>query len=171
MRQGRNEAARPSSLERLIRRLLADQRVRFLLVGGLNTAFGYALFVILELSIGHRIGYLLSLYLAYVIAVVVGFLMHRHFTYRVTGTGNVLLDLARFAGVSLVSLAVNTAALPLLVELAGLNPIPAQAIIVVATTLVNYFGHKLFSFSRKPHADAEASAAPVGEAQEKKTTG
>ena len=35
------------------------------------------------------------------------------------------------------------------VELLGLPPWLAQAIIVVVTTLVSYFGHKYFSFRRK----------------------
>lgn len=142
----------------LIKRLLRDERIRFLLVGGFNTVFGYALFVVFELLIGRTLGYFVSLYAAYVVAVVVAFLLHRHFTYRVTGTGNVIIDLLRFASVSLVALAVNTVALPVLVELAGLQPIVAQAIIVVVTTLISYFGHKLFSFRRKPVAVVEESA-------------
>jgi putative flippase GtrA len=145
---------------RLIRRLLRDERVRFLIVGGFNTLFGFALFVVVELLVGQYLGYFVSLYSSYVIAVVVAFLLHRHFTYRVTGTGNVLVDLVRFASVSLVSLAVNTIALPLLVEVVGITPIIAQAFIVVITTLVSYFGHKLFSFRRKPLAVAD-DEAPV----------
>jgi putative flippase GtrA len=150
MEQPQDASRQRFSATRTVRRLLADQRIRFLIVGGFNTVFGYAVFVALELTIGVRIGYLLSLYSAYLIALMVGFALHRHFTYQVTGTGNILLDFMRFSGVSLVALAVNTAALPLLVELGGLSPIAAQAIIVVFTTLVSYFGHKLFSFRRNP---------------------
>jgi putative flippase GtrA len=144
---------------RLIRRLLKDERVRFLIVGGFNTLFGFGLFVFFELVVGQYIGYLISLYSSYVIAVIVAFLLHRHFTYRVTGTGNIFIDFLRFAGVSLVALAVNTVALPLLVEVVGITPIISQALIVVITTLVSYFGHKLFSFRRKPLAVVDEDAA------------
>jgi putative flippase GtrA len=143
---------------RLIRRLLNDQRVRFLIVGGFNTVFGFALFVVFELLVGQYIGYFVSLYTSYVLAVIVAFLLHRHYTYRVTGTGNILIDFLRFASVSLVSLAVNTIALPVLVEIVGITPIIAQAFIVVVTTIVSYFGHKLFSFRRKPMAVADEAA-------------
>ena len=140
----------------LIRRLLGDERVRFLIVGGFNTLFGYALFILFERTIGQLIdgwlGDLVSLYAAYAVATVVAFVLHRHFTYRVSGTGNVIIDYLRFVSVYLVALAINTVALPLLVEFAHLEAIVAQGLIVVITTLVSYFGHKLFSFRRKPLA-------------------
>jgi len=132
----------------LHKRLLADERVRFLIVGGINTVVGYALFVAFELTLGDYIGYLGSLYASYVLATGLAFVLHRRFTFRVNGTGNVLLDFLRFASVYVVSLAINTVALPILIELAGMNSLAAQAIIVVVTTLVSYFGHKLFSFRR-----------------------
>jgi putative flippase GtrA len=134
--------------------MLDDERVRFLLVGGTNTVVGYGLFALLELTIGQRVGYLVSLYLSYAIAVAVAFVLHRRFTFRVTGSGNVLLDFVRFASVYVVTLAINTVALPLLVELGGLVPLVAQAIVVVVTTAVSYFGHKFFSFRRARSHDA-----------------
>lgn len=140
-----------------MRWLLSDERVRFVIVGGFNTAFGYALFVAIELTIGKHAGYLVSLYGSYAIATIVAFALHRHFTYRVTGTGNIVIDFLRFQSVYVVSLIINTIALPVLVELVHLPALVAQAMIVVVTTLVSYFGHKLFSFRR--------AAAPVAEEQ------
>ena len=49
--------------------------------------------------------------------------------------------------VYLTALAINVVALPVLVEL-GMDRIPAQAIIMAATTLLSYFGHRHFSFRR-----------------------
>jgi putative flippase GtrA len=156
------------SLAALIRRLLGDERVRFLLVGGFNTLFGYLLFIIFELSLGDLVGGwvgdLVSLFASYAIATVVAFVLHRHFTYRVTGSGNVLVDYLRFVSVYLVSLAINAVVLPLLVEFAHLEAILAQGLIVVITTLVSYFGHKFFSFRRKPSVVVdEAGASLEGE--------
>jgi len=130
------------------RSLVADERVRFLVIGGVNTLLGYGLFAAFQLAAGHVIGYLGSLYASYVVAIVIAFALHRRFTFRVAGTGNIALDLLRYAGVSVVALAVNTAALPVLVELAGLHPLAAQAIMVVVTALISYVGHKFFSFRR-----------------------
>jgi putative flippase GtrA len=128
--------------------LLGDERVRFLIVGGVNTVLGYGLFALFWLTLGEQIGYLGSLYASYAVAIVAAFLLHRRFTFRVHGTGSVVVDFVRFAGVHVVSLVINTVALPLLVEAGGLYPLAAQAIVVVVTTLVSYFGHKLFSFRR-----------------------
>ncbi|WP_213814337.1 GtrA family protein [Glaciihabitans sp. dw_435] len=141
-----------------ITRLLGDERVRFLIVGGINTVLGYGLFVLFELTFGKNIadafgdtvGYLCSLYLSYVIAIAVAFILHRRFTFKVAGTGNVFLDFARFASVYVVSLVINSFALPLLVEFGHLSPLVGQAIVVVITTLISYFGHKWFSFRRAP---------------------
>lgn len=142
---GRSSRRTPAAL---MSRLVGDERVRFVLVGGFNTVFGYALFAGFELLLGAYTGYLVSLYVSFAIATMVAFILHRHFTYRVTGTGNIAVDFLRFMGVYLISLLINTAALPLLVEVVGIPVLIAQALIVVITTLVSYFGHKLFSFRR-----------------------
>jgi len=141
----------------LVKRVLADERARFLVVGAFNTILGYLLFVGFELVIGDLVGYLVSLYASYAIAIVVAFFLHRHFTYRVTGSGRPLLDFARFASVYVVALAINTLVLPLLVEVAGWPVLLAQAIVVVFTTVLSYLGHKFFSFRRRGDEPAPSS--------------
>lgn len=153
MAEAETAATGDGPLRRLFRRLAGDERIRFLVVGAFNTVFGYLVFVTIELLAGQWVGYLVSLYVSYAIAIVVAFVLHRHVTYRVTGTGNVVVDFLRFASVYVVALVINTIALPLLVELAGITPIIAQALIAIVTTLVSYFGHKLFSF-RRPSNEA-----------------
>ncbi|MGV8881083.1 MAG: GtrA family protein [Rhodoglobus sp.] len=142
-------APRRRTLGGLVRWLIADERVRFLIVGAFNTFFGYGLFVAFELLVGKHTSYFVSLYGSFVIAASVAFLLHRHFTYRVTGTGNIFIDFLRFQGVNFVALGVNTLVLPLFVEVFGINVLIAQALIVIITTLVSYFGHKFFSFRRR----------------------
>jgi len=140
--------------------LLGDERVRFVVIGGINTVIGYALFVLLQLTAGHVIGYLGSLYGSYLLGVTIAFVLHRRFTFQAHGTGNTFVDFVRFASVYVVSLAVNTVVLPVLVEFVGLDPLVAQAITVVVTTLVSYFGHKYFSFRRaKAPLPDDSSAA------------
>jgi putative flippase GtrA len=143
------------NMARMLAQLLEDERVRFMIVGGINTVLGYGLFVVFQLTVGDTIGYLGSLYASYVVAILVAFVLHRRFTFRVSGTGNAAVDFLRFSSVHVVALVINTIALPVLVEHAGLDPLLAQALIVVVTTLVSYFGHKLFSFHRT------APAGPV----------
>ena len=139
-------------------RLIRDQRVAFLIVGGVNTAVGFGWFVVFELTVGRLLGdfgYLATLACAHVASVLCAFVLYRRFVFRVRG--HVLRDLLRFEMVYLVSLGINFIALPLLVEFAHLVPIAAQALIVVVTTLVSWFGHRGFSFRRTAHEKEESS--------------
>ena len=133
--------------------------MRFVLVGGFNTLLGYGLFVVLQLGFGKNVhwGYLLSLYLSWAIASIVAFVLHRRFTFRISGRGHLVRDFLRFEAVNAVSLAANTILLPLLVELGHLVPIFAQALIVVVTTIVSYVGHKFFSFRRSKRAEPDSA--------------
>jgi len=134
---------------RIARRLFEQERIRFLVVGGINTVFGYAVFALLYVTGGHVIGYLGSLYISYVVGVSLAFVLHRRVTFRAHETGgNPVLDFLRFSSVYVVSLVVNTIGLPLLVEFGHLPALVAQAIMVVVTTVISYVGHKYFSFRR-----------------------
>jgi putative flippase GtrA len=128
-------------------RVVRDQRVAFLMVGAINTVVGYVCFAGFLLLLG-RAHYLVSLVLAYVIAVLIAFVLYRFVVFRVRG--HVLSDLWRFATVYLTSLAVNLVLLPVLVELAHLPILMAQALIVLVTAVMSWIGHKHFSFRRTP---------------------
>lgn len=125
-----------------------DQRVRFLIVGATNTAIGYVSFAFLSLRVfDHlRFGYLLSLYLSYAIAIIVAFILYRHFVFKVTG--NVLPDFVRFCGVYLAALTINTVTLPFLVEVVRLHPLAAQFLVMLMTAVMSFFGHREFAFRR-----------------------
>jgi putative flippase GtrA len=146
----------------LRRRLFGDERFRFLLVGGVNTAFGYAVFAALFLLAGRAIGYLGSLYLSYVAAIGLAFVLHRRFTFRANNTGGrVLVDFLRFSSVYVVALAINSVGLPLLVEVGHLPALAAQAIMVGVTTVISYVGHKYFSFRRGAPTSLATSYSPT----------
>ena len=143
------EASPPGPLIRLVR----DQRVAFLIVGGINTVIGFSIFVACSETVGHIVdqrygkvaGTLVTVGISHVLSVLFAFVMHRRFVFRVRG--HVLRDLARFESVYLTALAINAVALPVLVEL-GVNRILAGAIIMACTTLLSWFGHRHFSFRR-----------------------
>ncbi len=149
-----------TSLRQRLHRLLNDERVRFILVGGLNTSVGYLIFVILEVSLGDKLGYFFSLYGSFLLSSVSAFLLHRRVTFRIAGSGRIFVDFLRFLSVYSFALVINSIALPLLVEVAGMVPLLAQALIVAATTLVSYFGHKFFSFRRRPATTVDVAHEP-----------
>ncbi|MHA6667353.1 GtrA family protein [Homoserinimonas sp. A447] len=141
---------------RMVSRFLGDQRIRFLIVGATNTVVGYLVFAALTRWVFAEIflGYLISLALSYAFAITFAFILYRRFVFVVKG--RVFGDLIRFISVYLAAIAANALALPLLVEIAGLSPLLAQAIILVVTTLLSFLGHKNYSFRRRPEAATSA---------------
>jgi putative flippase GtrA len=128
-------------------RLIRDQRIAFLIVGGLNTLIGFIWFVVFQHLIQAFAGYIAVLLCAHVAAVLCAFVLYRKFVFRVHG--HVLRDLGRFELVNLTALAFNLAALPVLVEVFALPVLLSQVIITGATMLISFFGHRGFSFRRK----------------------
>jgi len=128
-------------------RVVRDQRVAFLIVGGINTIVGFLCFAGFLVLLGKQ-RYMVTLVCAYVVAVLIAFVLYRYVVFRVRG--HVLADLWRFTTVYLLALAVNLIALPLLVEVAHVPPLPAQALITLVTSLMSWVGHKHYSFRRTP---------------------
>lgn len=131
-----------------LQRLIKDQRVLFLLVGGANTAFSTALFACLVLLLGPDVPSVVSLGIAWLVSLVLVFFVYRRLVFRVTGNG--WRDFLRFSSVNVGSLLLNIGALALLADVLGLPAIPTQIGITVLVVVFNYVGHKHFSFRRRP---------------------
>ncbi|CAM3342563.1 GtrA family protein [Mycobacterium frederiksbergense] len=129
-------------------RIIRDQRVAFLIVGGINTLVGTAWFFLFLKLLGPVVGYMVVLLCAHIAAILCAFILYRRFVFRVTG--HVWRDLVRFEMVNLSALGVNLVTLPILVEFLHWPVFPAQCAIVVVYTAMAWFGHRDFSFRRKP---------------------
>lgn len=129
-----------------VRTLLEIEVVRFGLVGVVNTAFGYGLFIVLELTVGHVLHYLVILGISHVLGVIEAYLLQRWLVFR--ARGHWWRDLMRFWSVYLVALGFNAAALPFLHEVMGVAVIPAQGIVLLVSALGTYVAHRNFSFRR-----------------------
>ncbi len=131
------------------------QLVKFSLIG----ASGYVvnLAVYSALLTGADVHYRTAAVLAFCVAVTNNFLWNRHWTFKATH-GHAGFQAARFLAVSLVALGFNLIVLELLVTVADLPKIPAQALAILAATPLNFVGNKLWSFSR-PTVQARPPAA------------
>jgi putative flippase GtrA len=138
-----------SKFEIYVQKLQSDQRFRFLVVGGFNTVFGFFNFVWIQALFGHKISYMGSFLMSYVLTFTVAFVLHRKVVFKVSG--HVWKDLIRFQSVYLIPLTINLVVLPLLVTGVKVNVYVAQALAVTFNTLVSYVGHKYVSF-RRPKA-------------------
>lgn len=119
-------------------------KLRFLLAGAFNTAFGYGVFAVLYLAFGHAVNYLLIGLLSHSIAACVAFLVHRRLVFQSREPWG--RSFLRFNLSQLAALGFSLCALYSLVEFAGLNPLAAQPIVVVSTVLLSYVLHRHFSF-------------------------
>jgi putative flippase GtrA len=139
-------------------KLIRDERVAFLIVGGFNTGIGvlwYAFFYWLMHPL--PFGYMSALLAAHVASVITAFLGQRYFVFRVRG--HFWIDFARFEIVNLNALAFNIVALPFVHEVLGVQAFASQLIITVFTALVSYFAHKYFSFRRAKHPKSDPELA------------
>ena len=129
--------------------MISDKRVSFLLVGGFNTLLGFGIYTLLTVWVFHdlKFGYLISLVISYAVGITVGFFLYRRFVYKVNG--KIFSDFVKFTSVYLFSITLNLILLPAFVQLTPIGPVLAQAMVLVITTLVSYFGHGYFSFRRK----------------------
>jgi putative flippase GtrA len=134
--------------------LLRRRELAFVLVGGINTALGLAVFAVLFALFADQLHYLGALVLAYAIAMTVAFVLHRRFVFNVRG--RVLLDYLRFVTVQAGSFGLNAVLLTALVELAHAPVVPAQAVALFLTVCCSYFAHLLFSFRRPPETAQSA---------------
>ena len=143
----REETTPPGILLRLIK----DERIAFLLVGGFNTVIGTAWFALFFLLWGHAIPYPVVLVIAWAVQLPISFTLHRKLVFKVSG--NLVPDFTRYTVVNLVPLFANMVLLPLVVETTPLQPIVAQILVTIVITVATYTGHKFFSF-RRPRDEA-----------------
>lgn len=133
-----------------MRLLRTDPRVRYLVVGGLNTAIGLGVFAAVYHVAGDRIGYVGTLVATYAVAILIGFELQRRLVFDPAGEASGALP--RYAGVQLGALATNSVVLPFLVEIMRLPVLPAQVVSLVLTIVATYGLHRRFTFRESPVA-------------------
>jgi putative flippase GtrA len=137
------------------------QLVRFVIVGGWNTVFGYGVFAGANYLLADRLphAYMVASVIANILAISMAYLGHKFVTFRTRG--NYLREYLRFYLVYGVTALIGLALLPLVVALLGTVvanrahvPYIAQAILLPIGVLLSFVGHKRFSF-RPPAARQE----------------
>ena len=117
---------------------------RYLLVGGLNTLFGYAVIAMCMSVFGMTP--LAANATGFVVGYAAGFMMHRQFTFRSTvgwSTG-----MAAYLPVVAIGYAANVAVLLASTRLVGLNPYAAQALAIGVYAAMTFLGSSRFVFGR-----------------------
>ena len=110
-------------------------------VGILNTIVGNGTFALLVLV---DVNYVISSVIGQVLGVTNSYFWNKYFTFRAAGKSRG--EVMRFIGVYTVHYFVSLSGLVFLVEVAKLHPLVAQGLVVLATTVISFFGHKYWTF-------------------------
>ncbi len=122
------------------------QKIRFLLVGGLNTGISYLLFLILLFLMGET-HYQMALALAWLFSSFISFTMQKLFVFQ--SKGSWLIEYVRCLATWVIAYAINAGILELSVHYAELPPYVAQFFALAFTTILTYFLFKYFAFKPK----------------------
>lgn len=128
------------------------QIVRFAAVGAAGYVVNLAVYAVCVH--GGRIDYRVAAVLAFMVALSTTFALNRHFTFR-AGDGRLHHQAARYLLVCLVGFATNLLALQLLVDVALLPKVAAQAIAVIIAAPVNFAGQRFWTFADRTPASAQ----------------
>ena len=120
------------------------QLIKFCAVGGSGYVVNLTVFTLCTHVLD--VGYLLAAALAFVVAVTNNFWWNRHWTFKAR-SGHAGFQATRFFTVSVAAFLFATALLALLVDVAGVAKVAAQAMSIIAATPLNFLGNKMWSFS------------------------
>lgn len=121
------------------------QLVRFGTVGATGYVVNLAVFALAVH--GADINYRVAACLAFVVAVLNNFWWNRHWTFDARD-GHAGFQAARFFVVSGIAFALNLVILVVLVSVADLPKVPAQALAIACAMPVSFVGNKLWTFRR-----------------------
>jgi putative flippase GtrA len=126
------------------------QLFKFCAVGGSGYLVNLSVFAVCVEALG--LHHLVAATCAFAVAVTNNFLWNRHWTFRAR-RGHAGFQAARFFAVSIAAFLFAVTVLELLVSVAGVAELPAQAISIVAATPLNFIGNKMWSFAIELHRD------------------
>ena len=158
-------------IARLTSHIPPGQFLRYLVVGGWNTLFGYSTYALFTALLTPRLrfGYMYAAVFSNLISITVAYFGYKFFVFKTQG--NYLVEWLRCLLVYGSGMLPGLVLLPLLVEglhywfhLQRSGPYVAGALIMGLTVIYSFFGHKHFSF-RVPddaaHDAATESEAPI----------
>jgi putative flippase GtrA len=119
--------------------------IKFLIVGGWNTLFGYGLFIIL-FYLPWKLHYIIVLIISNIIAITNAYICYKFFVFKTRG--NYVREYIKFYGVYGVTFLIGLLLLPVFVEVFKIHPVISQGLLLVITIFWSYFGHKHASFKR-----------------------
>ncbi len=123
------------------------QKTRYLLTGGLNTLFGYAVGVCSYKLFSDHAGIVWAAVFANILAISFSFVTYKLFVFRTKG--HWFVEYTRAYIVYGSSALLSVLLLWVLIDWVRMSIWMAQGVVLIVTVAVSYLGHAKFTFQRK----------------------
>ena len=134
-------------IRRAVLRVWKHEGLRYLVVGGANTALAYGLFALCYHILVPYVHYMVVLLISTIVNITVAYLNYKFLVFRTKG--NYIREYLRFYVVYALPTGLGFLLFPLGIEVLHLNAYVTQACITVLTVTLSYFGHKHVSYRRR----------------------
>lgn len=121
-----------------------NRKIRFVVVGGVNTLSGYIVTSVLYFLLDHIIGLYGVIAVATVINITISYLNHKRLVFKTSG--NYVAEYLRFYLIAGISIAIAFFLLPILIKDLRWNAYLSIGIVAIINVVIGYFGHSRFSF-------------------------
>lgn len=122
-----------------------DKELRFLIVGGVNTLFGFSIYPLIYIvTRSIELSYIWVLVPSQMLSISFSFITYKYLVYRTKG--NHFREYTRFSMFHVVMFALNLVFLPIMVKEFIINPMIAQTLFSCFAVITSYFWYKSFAF-------------------------
>jgi len=120
------------------------EQIQYVVVGGWNTLFGYAVFALLFWLLQDSVPVSVILVCSYALGIANNYITYKTVVFRTRATGPG--EFPRFAIVYVAILAVNLVVLPAALRYLPFNAYVIQALFAIVVVIASYLANKRFSF-------------------------
>jgi len=129
----------------ILKRDVSKQFLRFCIIGLESTILYYLVFILLYNFLFFY--YLISAFISFLSGILFGFVFNKLFTFNSKEKDRITFPI--YFLVYLFSMIFTLISLKILVDLFNINPLISFALLIPITTLINFFGTKIFAFKNK----------------------
>jgi putative flippase GtrA len=123
------------------------KKTKFLIIGGINTIFGYIISLLLYKILNNNINLLYILILSNIISITFSFLMYKKIVFKTPG--NWFFEYLKCYIVYGFSAVLNIITVIILIKYLEFQYWFAQGIAIVINTIFSYYSHSVYTFKNK----------------------
>ena len=125
-----------------------DEKIIYLIIGGINTLIGYSLFILLDLFFFYIFilenSYFYANIIARPIAILISYSLHSKYTFKMS-----IFDfkrLIKFSSGYVITYILSVVLLPIMVEYFSIHPWLSNFILIIIFGIINFFYQKYWTF-------------------------